>query len=457
MSSQFGKLSARRACFAAVFVLGFANSAQAQFGGTVQQIGGINVDPSGVVANASEVMINDFREQAQRELAGVDPAARQKASQRVISLKAIEAALKHSVESGTELPDEIKYMAGIQRLQNVIAVPEQNDILFAGPGEGWKVDELGNVVGETTGRPVIRLEDLIVALRTADAANRDYGITVSINPTQEGQKRYQQIKTAVKRQGQGFSPEMKSTFEESMGPQDIVLTGLPTDSRMAQVLVAADYQMKRIAMGLEPAAIKGMPSVLDIAEDRGSAPDSAPRFWMECSYDSVKRTEDGLAWKLEGPGAKAMSENQVINAQGEAKTVKDHPVLTQWAATMTEKFAELANADPVFGELQNVMDMAVIAAIIEKHGLLETAGIEIPNVAGTNDAVKMPKWSVPTVVASQCSFIQIRRDWMVTTSGGVKVDSWGVLEIAEVDNSLSEVAFNAVAKSNGNAWWNAVN
>jgi hypothetical protein len=46
---------------------------------------------------------------------------------------------------------------------------------------------------------------------------------------------------------------------------------------------------------------------------------------------------------------------------------------------------------------------------------------------------------------------------MVTTSGGVQVDSWGVLEIAEVDSSLSEVASNAAAKSNGNAWWNAVN
>ncbi len=39
-------------------------------------------------------------------------------------------------------------------------------------------------------------------------------------------------------------------MREAFGPQLIKLTGVPSDSHFAQTLVAADYQMKRIGMGL---------------------------------------------------------------------------------------------------------------------------------------------------------------------------------------------------------------
>ncbi len=361
------------------------------------------------------------------------------------------------MSSGSDLPDEIKYMAGIQRLQYVIVQPDSGDILLAGPGEGWTVDAAGNVVGQTTGRPVLRFEDLIVALRTAEAANQEYGISVSINPTAEGVARYNELKKVIQRQGRGFNPDMKPGIEQALGHQDISLTGIPTDSRMAQVLVAADYHMKRLAMGLEPAAIEGLPSVLDMAQSRGKGLDLTPRFWLECSYDSVKKSEDGLTWELSGPGARAMTENEVLTASGETKKIKDHPVAVQWAKTMSDKFSELANADPVFAELQNVMDMAVVAAIIEKHGFLETAGLELPHISGGNDAVAMPKWSVPETVSTECSFVQIRNSWMVTASGGVQVDSWAVLENVTTDNSIAAIAATARTMASDSAWWNAIN
>jgi len=56
---------------------------------------------------------------------------------------------------------------------------------LAGPGEGWKFDQDGNAVGVTTGLPAVRLDDLLVALRTVEAA-RTEGISVSIDPTADG-------------------------------------------------------------------------------------------------------------------------------------------------------------------------------------------------------------------------------------------------------------------------------
>ena len=125
---------------------------------------------------------------------------------------------------------------------------------------------------------------------------------------------------------------------------------------------------------------------------------------------------------------------------------------------MTENFGELANADPVFGALQNVLDMAVVAAILRKHDLLVSAGMEIPTISGANGLVELPKWSVPQKVSSQCSFVMIKNSWMVTASGGVQVDSWGVLEDVAIDNAIANIANRvAVTPSSNSVWWNSVN
>lgn len=70
----------------------------------------------------------------------------------------------------------------------MLLYPESNDIVIAGPGEGWKLDGKGNMVGVTTGRPVLNLEDLLVAFRTARAA-RQGQLSCSIDPTAEGRQR----------------------------------------------------------------------------------------------------------------------------------------------------------------------------------------------------------------------------------------------------------------------------
>ena len=52
----------------------------------------------------------------------------------------------------------------------MFACPEQKDIVLVGPAEGWKVDHRGTMIGLSTGRPVMLLDDLLVALRTAKTA-----------------------------------------------------------------------------------------------------------------------------------------------------------------------------------------------------------------------------------------------------------------------------------------------
>src|SRR6476619_7733478 len=106
----------------------------------------------------------------------------------------------------------------------VLIYPDKQDIVLAGPAEGWKVDSLGSVVGATSNRPVLTLDDLMVALRVAESSNRS-GISCSIDPTPEGMQRMQQLSGTFR---PGVTPQVAGRqMEEAVGMQKITVTGIP--------------------------------------------------------------------------------------------------------------------------------------------------------------------------------------------------------------------------------------
>ena len=56
-------------------------------------------------------------------------------------------------------------LAGLTRVEYVFYYPDTKDIVIAGPAEGYVRDATGRMVGTTTRRATLQLEDLIVALR----------------------------------------------------------------------------------------------------------------------------------------------------------------------------------------------------------------------------------------------------------------------------------------------------
>ena len=47
---------------------------------------------------------------------------------------------------------------------------------------------------------------------------------------------------------------------------------------------------------------------------------------------------------------------------------------------MTKKYADLAVADPIFGQLQNCMELAIVGALVVKERLPEKAGHSMPTL-----------------------------------------------------------------------------
>jgi hypothetical protein len=298
---------------------------------------------------------------------------------------------------------------------------------------------------------VLNLEDLIVAFRTVEDA-RQGNLSCSINPTVEGRQRYEQLMSTQKT----FSASIVPAIEKAFGDQKVTVSGAPETSRFACVLVAADYKMKRIGMKLEPSPVKGLVSFVDLAPAR--LDNMMPRWWMACNYEPMGRSEDGLAWELRGKGVKVLTEDEFVNnAAGTVRgTGKASPAAQKWSDQFTEKYDELAVKEPIFGELRNLMDMSVVAALCTKENLLTKAKCELPQLTSAGGKTALQKWNAPKKVATQSSATKKGSNWVITASGGVSVNSWEAADKVEVVRAVGATRekAKAIAGSSEGLWWN---
>jgi hypothetical protein len=422
------------------------------FGGFRASVGGIFIDPQGAVLNATRDQLGRLRETRLQELAPVPGEIDQPARLRKISLRMLDEAITECLRDEKPLPDEIKCLAGLQRIEYVFVYPEENDIVLAGYGEGWQVDPRGNLVGVTTGRPVLQLEDLLVALRTAEQAARG-GITCSIDPTKQGLARLQAA--SLNLAALGSDPKrVAEQIERELGPQTVTITGVPGYTHFARVLLAADYRMKRLGMGFDPSPVRGLSSYLQMLKRSADAgqQNMLPRWWLTTNYDPLLTDGEGLAWQLRGRGVKAMTEDDFVTAQGDRqRTGKANPQAQKWADAMTDRYEELSIKEPIFGELRNCMDLAVVGALIVKERLAAKAGLSLGALLDDKQ-VPVDEYMTPKMIPTQANFVETRSNYIISASGGVAIDSWGAAAKSETSDKLAPVR-QQVAEARKKSWW----
>lgn len=415
-------------------------------------VGGISVSTDGVLDNATVDATGRLQKFLRESVTPAPGGMHQAAPLRKVSLRRLEAAVAQCVHDGKPLADEMLYLAGLQEIRYVLVYPEQNDIVLAGPGEGWRVDDRGTVVGINTGRPVMLLDDLLVALRTARGAQQQ-AISCSIDPLPEGVARLRAYVNRLK--DIGNPRETISNIEQALGPQKITVTGVPDSSHFARVLVAADYRMKRIAMNFEPSPVAAIPSFLEMvrAKGRGLA-NVMPRWWLEPRYESVMRSPDHLAWELRGATVRAMTEEDFFADSGQrTQTGRANAIAQRWADLMTEHYDQLALADPVFGQLRNCMEMAVVAAVVVREDLTVKAGYSMPTLLDPTD-VEIQKFPAPKQVDTRASAIKKGRNWIISASGGVEINSYAVIQNVVENEDLATTRAQAAANDETAWWWN---
>jgi hypothetical protein len=426
-------------------------TAWAQFVQT-RAVGGISIRADGLLENAGTDLVGRLSRERAAAVHGAPADLRDAVPLRKLSLARLEASLAEALKAGKRLSEEQVFLGGLQQIRYVFVYPEQKDIVLVGPAEGWKVDARGNVVGITTGKAVMMLDDLLVALRSTAGAGRDE-ITCSIDPTPEG---LQQLKLHLAGLHVMGDPQQTAAgIEQATGRQQITFSGVPATSHFAEVLLAADYRMKRLAMNFDPSPIRALPSFLKMISARGGAAGNLmPRWWLEPKYDSVLRDPSGLAWELSSAGAQCMTEEEYLGKDGKKeKSGHASPLGQKWADSMTAHYAELAVAEPVFGELRNCMELAVVGALLAQQRLPERAGCSLPTLMD-DTAMKAVEFPVPRQVDSIASMIQHGKKWTISVSGGIALRPFEILRNAEASDAPATARAAVTPATATKPFWN---
>jgi len=441
----------RAGCLALVGLLVGSLARPAFSGGVFQSraVGGVMISAEGLLENPDVETRKKLYLARTKALESVPGDMDSFSKMRKVSLRGLEAAIARQrtdpAQKMRPLPQDVVFLAGLQRIDYVFVYPELNDVVLVGPAEGWKIDRLGNVVGKTTGQPVMLLDDLMIALRSA----RQRVIDCSIEPTNEG---LQNLRTlAGKLTTIGNPRTTTARIEQALGEQIIRVGGVEPDTHFARVMVAADYKMKRYAMHFEKAPVKGLPSFLEMtrASSRGLH-NMLPRWWLAPKSEPLLTDPEGLSWQLRGMGVQCKTEEDFLQADGSRKRSGQASATARlWAEKFTEKYEELSRQDTVFGQLRNLMDLVVVAALIEREGMLDRAGLKLTYLTGEE---LTHTHNPPRRVASQASVLKKGRNWLISASGGVQIFPSELVASSQRDEKLKPLRSTASATTL-NWWW----
>jgi hypothetical protein len=379
-------------------------------------------------------------------------AARQASPCRVISLVQLERACQAQAAAGQPPTEEMLVLAGLERIDRVWI--QQNDVLVSGPASPWVRNDAGWVVTVHAQHPVLRLDVLVLALR--DIALHGNRWVCSIQPRAANLQAVQQY--VQRNQAQPLRPGGRAAWlrglREAVGEQDVQFNGLQTDSRVAHVLLAADHHMKQIGMGLAEGG-PGVPSYLELVRQQGDAPPAMEvlRWWFAYVPEPLTRSGDGHVYQLARRIVRVQSENQMLTEAGQrVPTGASEPLNREFAERFTAHLPQLISQYPIYGELENVYQLGLVASIVRTAG---QAGELAWRLAHWRDAQAspVPRRAVPLTVRSIVNAKPLNRRTIVAgVSGGVMVDSDRQVQAARVATQLSESGSSAPVGA-GRWWW----
>lgn len=377
---------------------------------------------------------------------------------RAVSLTRLESAI---AENHGIVTDEVRYLAGLQRIDYVFVYPETGDVVLVGPAEGWFKDVSGRVVGLTTGKPVLRLDDLVAAMRTYAPGSKDAKVIgCSIDPTQEGLARFQAFQQRI---GTTAVPSMTEQIvngsREALGLQKVTVLGVNPETHFARVLVEADYRMKLMGIGLEDIPCSGMRSFVSSVKPGTVARNALFRWYFVPDYERVRMSADKLAMGLDGKSVKLVGADEMVSADGSRKeVVVADSASRKFTQGFTRNYDKIADAVPVYAELRNLIDMSVVAAFLQETDAYGKLGWELVYF-GDESKFSIETERSPKFVESAVTAVWRGNTLTTPIGGGVEIFAKRALKKENLLSANDEVVADEQKELEANLpeegwWWN---
>lgn len=431
--------------------------------GTISQFdSGVRVDPHGVLSRVTKEEKTGRLEAIgiRARQADLNPDIAAASKLRMVSLTRLEKEVARRIEAGEPVVESMKQLAGLSEIRYVFVYPEENEIVLAGPAEGWKYNDSGMPVGQSTGKPTLQLDDLVTVMRTFSQGGQNM-FGCSIDPKAEKLKELKDFVEASQKAGPLDAGKVRGWAQkigQTLGRQDISIYGVPKDSRVARVILEADYEMKLVGIG----KVEGGSNVPDYFELLAKNPAAnsgsldALRWWMTIKSDEVLHSPDHAAFEIRGTSVQCQSENQFLTDGGQrVATGKAEPINRQFAKNFTEHFTDLAQREHVFADLEGVFDLALTAALIERENVDQRVSWD-RGVFAVNGGYKTATFGTPKEVDTVVNHrVFGGKDVVVQVAGGVRVDVASAMDAAGSKESAEVSTAKPSALPEGRWWWDA--
>lgn len=423
-------------------------------------LGGIKVNPMGVVTHQmvenNGPLVMRYRQAAESAYRSIPRDLSKPSRLRLVSLNGLE---KQIIDNGGKITPDMQFLAGLTKIQYMFYLPETKDIVIAGPAEGWIRDPEGTYRGYISGSPVLRLEDMVVALRAFSPNGKQSDLVgCSIDPTQEGLVRMNDLARSVRvLNTHDDRVAYMHDLVDALGLNEVSVYGVDENTRFAQVLVAADYRMKRIGLGLEP---KPAPMTTYIEKTDAKTVSGLIRWFFVPDYKCLKVTEDRFGMELIGNSVKLVEESEAVAADG-SRTVKGgsgNAASMTYVKSFTNQYPRIAANVPVYAELRNLIDMLVCAAYIQSNDFYKESGWNMAYF-GDESKFKTQMYPSPKFVEPIVNMKTVGRRTAYPISGGVQIEPTEALDSKNVtkDDGKLEKAKDRITtgQPNDRWWWDA--
>ncbi|MEN8215007.1 MAG: DUF1598 domain-containing protein [Pseudomonadota bacterium] len=278
-----------------------------------------------------------------------------------LSLSVLSKQVEKAIQKNLALPKELRNLNGIGFVEGFVVVdePEEKDVILVGR--------------RSKSRPSLKLDDIIVNMRTA--SSYPY---CSLVPYP---KNILALQTLMNNSPDTNSPlEIKAFFKRlksTVGPQQIVVGGVPRNSRLAHIMIEADYHMKKVSQGhiklpqvtsyLERPLNEIKQQILK-GETVPMAGESMARFWFHIGPNSPTFIEEkDIVWLDKSPVV-LLTEKQMATPSGELYDVDDDdPHAIAFANEMSQAFPMSV---PIYEELENLFRLrALLLAMGHRQAL----------------------------------------------------------------------------------------
>lgn len=301
---------------------------------------------------------------------------------RALSLRVLQEKLGDCQERGG-CSRELLGLSGITRAVGYILDDANHDLILFGEVE--------------TGFPSLRLDDLVVALRNtylryAELKGGGYEYLspyCSLEPDLAVVDSLSRIGTDISegRDSQEVEDAVRKWRRLCASPQGVRIRGIPFRSHFASVMVEADYDMKKLAVGRARADVEGFSSLADItlqgARDdllRGGSTrmDSSigSRFWFYPG--TIILLEDTGIVAIDECPVLLLTEESYLSISGSIEGGgKASESAEAFARLFTELYPSLGEKRPVFIELENLFNLLTVSQGMKWKSSPEEAALDL--------------------------------------------------------------------------------